>query len=500
MIAEARKRPSLTSGATIMTASRFVAVGLSYLLNVFLARHLSVPAFGLLGVVITVLMWLELVVAEGLPLWIVRVVDPDAKGPIVRGRYVAAQLGVAFLLAGALALAAPLLATVFAQTGTLAPFRLAAIDIPIFALYNLALAALLGSQSYTFEGLSTGGYALTKLVATVAFVLAGMSVIGAVLGSVTASVGGLAITLVLVAVRFRGRRWFGDAPVVPRASDGDGVPLPSLPDGGAVAGATVPATLIVSQTLALSLDLWMVKALLPAAQAGYYRGASLIAQVPFALSSGLVWGLFAAYSDARRRGDVERQRHYVSQSVRLLVAAASLWVALVVPTARALLITIGFPAAYGAGAPVLMLLTTGTAIGMVAVAVGPTLLLEGRGRAVLGTAIGLVAAEAVAAYLLIPRMGAKGAALAAGGAFAIAGVAALIALRERLAFPLASTLLRLVAPAAVVGLAAAALRPAAGPALIGWYVVASALYAGLLFVTRGLTRRDIESIREGFER
>ena len=251
--------------------------------------------------------------------------------------------------------------------------------------------------------------------------------------------------------------------------------------------------LIVSQTLALSLDLWMVKALLPAAQAGYYRGASLIAQVPFALSSGLVWGLFAAYSDARRRGDVERQRHYVSQSVRLLVAAASLWVALVVPTARALLITIGFPAAYGAGAPVLVLLTTGTAIGMVAVAVGPTLLLEGRGRAVLGTAIGLVAVEAVAAYLLIPRMGAKGAALAAGGAFAIAGVAALIALRERLAFPLASTLLRLVVPAAVVGLAA-------GPALIAWYVVASTLYAALLFVTRGLTRRDIESIREGFDR
>ena len=483
-----------------MTASRFVAVGLSYVLNVFLTRHLSAAAFGLLGVVITVLMWLELVVAEGLPLWIVRVVDPDAEGPIVRGRYVAAQLGVAFVLAAALALTAPLLARVFAQSGALAPFRLAAIDIPIFALYNLALAALLGSQSYTFEGIATGGYALTKLVATVGFVLAGLSVVGAILGSVAASVGGLALTLALVAVRFRGRRWFGDAPVVAARSDSVPAPALGLPDGGAVAGATVPATLIVTQTLALSLDLWMVKALLPASQAGYYRGASLIAQVPFAISSGLVWGLFAAYSDARRRGDTERQRHYVSQSVRLLAATAALWAALVIPTARALLMTIGYPAAYGAGAPVLMLLTTGTAIGMVAVAVGPTLLLEGRGRAVLGTAIGLVAAETVAALVLVPRIGAQGAALAAGGAFAIAGVATLLALRERLAFPLASTLLRLLAPALVVGLAALALRPQPGVVLLAWYVVASLAYVALLFATGGLTRDDIEAVREGFAR
>ena len=258
--------------------------------------------------------------------------------------------------------------------------------------------------------------------------------------------------------------------------------------------------LIVTQTLALSLDLWMVKALLPAAQAGYYRGASLIAQVPFAISSGLVWGLFAAYSDARRRGDVDRQRHYVSQSVRLLVATAALWAALVVPTARALLMTIGYPAAYGAGAPVLMLLTTGTAIGMVAVAVGPTLLLEGRGRAVLGSAIGLVALETVAALVLVPRIGAQGAALAAGGVFAIAGVATLAALRERLAFPLVSTLLRLLAPALVVGIAALAMRPAPGVALLGWYLAASLVYLALLFVSGGLTRDDVEAVREGFAR
>lgn len=499
MTAPHRTEPSLTSGTAVMTAGRVVAVGAAYGLNVFLARELGPVTFGLFGVVITVVLWLELLVAEGLPLWIVRTVDPDGAGPLVPRTQVLGQVALSVGLAVALALAAPWLARVFSEPAVVMPIRVAALDIPLFAAYNLLLAVLLGSRRFGLQTVATSGYALTKLAVTVVLVMSGLSLLGAVIGSIAASIGGLLIALLLVVRTFRGRALVGASRL---AVVEPGLPTPLVeetlaPRGGAISGSGVMALLLLTQSLALSADLWLVKAMLPAASAGYYRAASLVAQVPFALSGGMVWGLYAAYSAAYRRGDAARQRHYLSQAVRLLIAAGGLWTALVVPTAGALLTTI-FSPAYASGGPLLVTLVAGTALGLIGVALAPVLLIEGRTRQVLVAAVSLATAEIVAAAVLAPRAGAGGVALAVACAFALASTAAFIAVKDRLAFPVPATLARLVAPALVVGTLADIAAPAPGLGLFAWYGVLTAVFGILLFATRGMTFDDVRAVREGF--
>lgn len=484
-MASAKKSASLTRGSVVLTASRVVTVGIAYALNVFLARQLGPDLFGLLAVIITVLAWFELFVAEALPLWVVRVVDSDADGPLIPRSYLFAQLGLSLALAAALFVLTPLLAKLFGTPEDTMLYRVAAFDLPLFALFTLFQGVILGGRAYVLQATTDISYSLAKLTATVLLVGSGLAVMGAILGSIAASVVGATLAFALIAWRFRGRRLVGDSPAHAEHTTGD-----------AIRGSVVPAVLLLAQSLAVSADLWIVKAMLPAADAGFYRAAGLFAHVPITLSSGIVWGMYAAYSDAHRRGDTERLRHYVSQVTRLLVAAGGLWIAVIVPTASALLAFV-FSAEYATGGTVLAILGVGMGVGMLGVAMAPLLLIEGHARGVLIGVLSILGAELVAAVALTARLGSTGTAIAVTTAYLVGTVLAFAAMRRHITLRLGSTFLRLLAPAVVVGLAAWAIDPAANAWLIAWYAVFALAFAGMLFLTRALTRADIAAIKGG---
>lgn len=480
-----KKTLSLTRGSVVLTASRIVTVGLAYALNVFLARELGPELFGLLAVVITVLAWFELFVAEALPLWVVRVIDPSGDEALIPRSYLIAQLALAVMLGAALIIAAPLLARVFGQPEDTALFRIAALDLPLFALFVLLQGVTLGAGAYVTRAATEVGYSLTKLIGTVVLVGSGLAVLGAVLGSIAASAAGAVFALALVAWRFRGRKLVAS-----------GSARPSSARQGALMGSAVPAVLVLSQSLALSADLWIVKAMLPAADAGVYRAAGLFAHVPITLSSGIIWGLYAAYSDAHRREDTARMRHYVRQTTRLLVAAGGIWIAVVLPTAASLL-SVVFSARYAIGAPVLAILSVGTGVGMLGIAMAPLLLVEGKTRGVLAGVLVLLGVEIASALLMAPQFGATGVAFAVASVHIIGTVWAFSAMRWRLSLPLAGLLARSLLPAVAVALLAWAVRPGADAWLVAWYALFAIVYAALLFVSGAITKDDIEAIREG---
>lgn len=484
-MSKASKPASLTRGSVVLTASRFVTVALAYALNVFLARQLGPELFGLLAVIITVLAWFELFVAEALPLWVMRVVDPSGEGALIPRVYLYAQLGLSLVLAAVLFLAAPLLASVFGVPDQTLLFRVAALDLPLFALYVLLQGITLGGRAYVLQATADISYSVAKVGGTILFVGAGLAVLGAILGSLGASVVGAVVAFGLIKWHFRGRALVDDGSVRPQHAS-----------GGAFLGSVVPAVLVLSQSLALSADLWIVKAVLPAADAGFYRAAGLFAHVPITLSSGIVWGLYATYSDAHRNGDTARLRHYVTQATRLLVAVGGLWIAVVVPTSTALL-TFVFSADYVAGAPMLAILGVGTGVGMLGIAMAPLLLIEGHARGVLVGAVSLLTAEIAAAVYLAPRFGSTGIAVAVATVHVVGTVWAFAAMRGRLALPLAGTLLRLALPAALVAALAWFVHPAADVWLVAWYAVFTAVFAILLILTHAITRDDIDAVREG---
>jgi O-antigen/teichoic acid export membrane protein len=493
----AARPQTLTRGSFVMIATKVLVVVLAYAMNRYLSFRLGAAAFGLFGVVVTVLIWLELLVAEGLPLWVAGNVDStDGWSRLVPRRYLAAQLALSVGLMAAMVAAAPLLARAFGAPDSVPLFRVAALDIPAFAFYNLLLGLLLGSRLYGGHSASAAAYGVSKLVLTVLLVgTAGLATLGAALGNVLASWVGLAATLVVLYSAHVSRKATAEEPRVAFVSGTAEEPPPAP----VLSGSAAPASLMLLQALIFSADLWLVRALLPGSAAGFYRAASLVAQVPFTLLGGLTWGLYAAYSAAYRRGDTERCRHYVSQATRLLLVGGVLWAAVIAPTAGPLMALL-FPPEFRVGGPLLAVLSVGFVLGNVGITLAPTLLVEGRARVLLASAAGLLALEVAVAVLLAPLVGALGAAIACGGVLALGGLALLVHVRERLNYAFWTTLGRILVPGAVVA-AAAALLPVPRPVwLVLWYPVLALAFFALLWLTGGFGKDDLEAIRGGLDR
>jgi stage V sporulation protein B len=477
----------LTRGSVIMTATKVIAVITGYATNVFLARSLGPEQFGLFGAVITVLIWLELIVAEGLPLHLARTLDPDTHASdLVKRGHLIAQVGVALGLSALLVALAPLLARAFSAPSSAVLFRVAAIDIPFFALYNLFLGVLLGAQMYGGQGASTTSYNVAKLVGTVALVGSfGLAVTGAVLGSITASLVGAVVAGGMVLARMR---------TTPAAGTSPRHDAETLADS--VAGSVAPAAFMLLQAMLFSVGLWILRAEIPGDAAGHFRAASLVAIVPIELSAGITWALFSAYATAFRRGDSVKCKHYVSQTVRLLLVAIGLWTAAVATTAEPLM-TLLFSAEYAAGATDLAILGIGLGFGSLATTLAPLHLVRGKARQLIWLTAGLLVVELVATLILAPAMGDVGVALATGGTLIVAGVGTVLVNRGDIAFSLTSLVMRL-ALATTVTAGLALLVPPPSPAwLFALYPAMTLVYLAMLWLLRVVTPSDFEAFREG---
>ena len=514
--ARASTSDKLTRGSLLITATQVVTVAVAYATNVFLARRLGPDAFGLFGVIVTVMMWLEMFVAEGLPLWVARTTDSvaDLRHAVPR-HYVLAQLALSVALVAALVLSAPTLARVFGAPNSTGLFRLASVDIPIYAGYALLIGVLIGARLYRAQSASLIAYQLAKLIATVTLVgTAGLAVVGAVLGSVTASVVGLGTSAASVFAHSRRlgpATGPGSAAAAPPRADGAeeaadraamiaaGAGQPQTPMSSAsdvLGGSAASAAFVLLQTLLLAAGLWLLRAMVPGDEAGYFRAASLVGQVPIELSAGFTWALYAAYAAAFRAGDTIRCRHYLSQATRLVVTCGVAWVAIVAPTATDVTALL-FSARYQAGGPPLAALSVGLGVGLLGMVLGPTFLIRERKALLIGVSAALVVVEIVLVAVLAPRFGAFGAAIASAVSLALGGVMLLAFVTPELDFKLVPLLVRTLVPGAIVGLVAG-LVPMPGPTwLILWYPALAALFAALLWASGAVTRADLQAVREG---
>ncbi len=484
---------SLTRGSVILTSTRLVVVLVAYLLNVFLARQLGPEQYGLLGVVVTVLMWLELVVAEGLPLYIARTGGfSGGEGRAISRRYLVAQIVLSLAMAALLFALAPLLARLFEAPESLLLFRFASLDIPLFGIYSLFSAVLLGAQLFGPYGFSEVAYSFAKLGATLTFTLVlGLAALGAVLGSISASAMGILAAGLLVAWGYARHR-------IAQRDEPQELDQAAVA-GQALAGSVISVTFVLLYALLTAMGLWVLRAMDPGGDAGLYRAASLIALVPIEISAGLAVPLYAAYSNAFRREDAARCTHYITQSARLLLVAGVLWVALIAPTADSLMELV-FSRTYAQGGTLLAILVVGLTIGMFGDALAPLLLVRGKGKQLIGAVAALLVMLVGLSAVLIPRFGALGAGVASGGVLAAGGVAVLVYLRSEIASGFLGRAARVLLAGAVVALLAWLAPITATPALLGWYIALAALYAALLWVLRVVTADDLSSLYEGIRR
>jgi O-antigen/teichoic acid export membrane protein len=352
-------------------------------------------------------------------------------------------------LAGGLlfmALAAPL-AVLFGDPSLTANLRLYAVDVPLFGLAQAHANVLIARHRFRERARARALRWITRLFLIVVFVEAGLSVAGAILGCLGATLVETLAGRASVRVRLGSR--------------GVALPLSRL------WGYALPLFLSGLGLRILGLDLMVLKVLGgSASDAGLYGAALSLSIVASLLAIVVGPLLLATLVRLRAEGRPEDARRLGSDALRgcLLVvpfAAASLG-------ARVDVVRLIFGSAFAGSAPLLVpLVAASLALFVVSVAIA---ILTAAGRMGLTAFITLpMPIVAICGYVLVvPRAGALGAAYVSAGTSLLGGIASVVAARR----------------SAGVEAGWATCARAGAVSVLGWIAAASLPGSGLLVLPR----------------
>jgi O-antigen/teichoic acid export membrane protein len=472
--------PAVTPGRRILAGgfrvflaeSLIIPTGL--LTAAYLARRLGPDGYGVFTVAAAVVAWVEWSITAVFSRAAVRFVADATDWRPIGATIVSAHLALSVAAAALLwILAAPVAALL--ETPALAgPLRLFSLDIPLFCLAQAHRNILIGIGSFGERAMAAAARWISRLLLVVVLVEAGLSVEGAILGSIGASLVELAVCRWFVrpafsvqATRRIGRLWEYVAPLLLSA---------------------------IALRLYDRLDLMALSALGGTVeQAGHYGAAQNLSILPSLLALSFVPLLLATLTRAFREGDLATAGHVGRQSLRgvlLLLPLAGL-AAGAAPEIVALVFGPAFAPAAGPLPPLLF-----AAVFLVLVSVATAVLVAaGRPRLTAAITVPLPIVAALGYAAIIPRFGPRGAAVVTLACAVLAAIAMLVIVRKVCGIaPPALTLARSGLTAAGA-YAAAALWPASGATVL---LELAAITLGVLvaLVASGeVTRAELSAAR-----
>lgn len=468
------RQDSVASGAIYLLGSQFMMLAAGYAVHAFLGRTLSPATYGLFGVVMAFLTWVEVSLCGGFP-YVIRkfgAANPSRLPGIVRtalkGQFVYAMLLLSLTL-----VTAPLLAAALGEPGMTGLIRIAALDIPIFAFYFSYLGILNAKRAFRMQSMAVSLYATGKVIFILTFVIVGWGVPGALVGNIVASVIGFGVAAAAVG-RF-----------------GRGSNEPMRPLIGYAAGT---ALLGVIFTLLISIDIFCVKALMEDGnQVGYYVAAATLARAPFMLFIAISTVTLPALSNAISSNDGRLVHVYVSQSLRLhLIMLLPLTVIISASSTR--LVTLVYGHGYESAGPVLSLLMAAFMLFGLTNALYHMLVAAGQTKFPLASTAVLVMVLIGLALWMIPKYGIFGGAVAATWAAALGFAGAGVAVHRRFGSTIGlRSLLRIIAVSALIYMIAYTIQ-LSGVYLIPFYAALGLLYLLILTGIREITLEDLSRL------
>jgi len=412
-----RGATSAARGTVAMVAGQAAYFVIGYAVVVVLAREMGPALYGSYGVIMSVLVWVEQSGRHAFQTSVSRMVavEPSRGDSVLRAAvclnlFVNAGLYLGFWLAS------PWLARWFGIVDADWYFRVAAIDLPFFALYSTLQGVHQGHRRFYQLALANALYAAAKLVGVVALSRGGIEVVEALAVNVVASLAGI-----LVLARSSGLEVWPKAPW-------DAADVRRLLATGAPVGAYTVANLFDS-----ALPLWVLKAWsgqVGDAASGLYVAASNVAVVPSISISVLGMVLLPAVARAVSRGEKPLVRRYIRQAMRLFFLVYVPACLLIVQHAE-LLMTWIYSERYSDGGALLAVLVVAAGFRAIQAILAWTVIAAGGAVSLAGMMSATAAITGVLSVVLVDSIGAIGAATAscATSAFA-AGLAAAILYRR----------------------------------------------------------------------
>jgi O-antigen/teichoic acid export membrane protein len=468
---------SAEKGSLYFFLARIVFFATGYLLYFILGRFLLTPEqFGVFGVVLGLIGLTDVVLIHGIVRAVSRFVA--ARNDLAETiKYKALRLQLAF--SGVVFLvyffSAPFLAAAFNDPEMVLFIQVSAVSILLHPAFSVIRGYLNGLRRFKLETSLASFSRVMRLAMPILFAFLGFSLLGAFIGLAA----GMAVSLA-VAVAFTG---------IPKKAAGQDFPSREL----ALFAVPVIGFSFV-QSFLMQVDLFFVKALLPAAElAGHYTAAATLGRLPNEVIATVTLVLFPVMSAAAFKKRLKKAAFYVSQSIRYSAIFA-------IPSAVALSVTAGqaitlfYGKKYEPGAGPLGILSVAYLFFTFFVLSTTLLIASGRPKKALAVGVTAFAADVLLNALLVPLMGMEGAALASGVSFALGAVlAGLLVSVEYRTFPFKS-----VAKSAAATLPVAialALYPMQGIALVAEYVAAGLLYLGLLYALGEVRENDIALVK-----
>lgn len=438
-----------------------------------LARKLGAASYGVYGVIVSQLLWLEIVVSAGIPGATAKLIaDGHHDAGQVERSARALLMGLAILFFGLCWLLAPHVAGLMRIPDGAALFRLAALDVPLTAIYASYEGILYGRRRFGALAVAVAALGLLRVAGAVTLIAFGFTV-ARMLGVIVLSTLIVSIGLAL-SCRFKGLR---AEPAVVREL--------------ATTASPMAIYLILSQVL-VNLDLWSLKSLWQGAGEviGEYVASVNLARTLTLIPSVQGGVLFASVAWATAAADRHRVQRHIQEAIRFaLIVATGAFV--IIGANGSSILTLLFSAVYANGDRFLGLLLAGFGLYALLDVFCCALMAAGRPWVVAKTLLALVPAVWLGNVLLIPWLGPIGAATSMVCGLALgATITGVLAHRCFGRTFRSSTLLRVLAAGVVTATVSAAID-LRGSAVLTKVAMLSVVYLLVLSVLRELTWKDL---------
>ena len=361
-----------------------------YVITVILARGLGPAAYGVFGVIMSLLLWIEVVGDLGIQRATIKLI-PEASDPgSVAQTASALLLLVSVILFAACWVLAPMVASALDIDDGARLFRIAVLDLPFNGLYLAYQGILQGHRQFGTMTITLILYSVVKLGGVAALLIIGLSVEAALIVNVLATVGALCYLFTRDRVR---------------------IGFPSRPLAIAMMRVAAPLSVfVVTMQFVLSAHLWALKRLATDdAVIGFYAAAFNLARLPTVVPFVLTGVVLASISLALARQDVALARRYIQAAIRFILVVLLPVCALGAIDAAPIMAFV-FSDSYAEGGPFLALLLITFGLFALFDTTLHALIAAGQYYKVTGTLVALVPVALLLNGWLIPANGAVGAA------------------------------------------------------------------------------------------
>jgi O-antigen/teichoic acid export membrane protein len=297
----------IARGTAQNVLSRGCFFAFAYVASIILARGLGPAEYGVYGLIMSVLLWVEQISKFTIPPAAAILIPRETHNSRALEQTALFLNSVLFItLFVLLWFAAPLVADLFDLHDGTYLLRIAALDLPFFGMYFVYRGVLQGHRDFLSISIAELLYSFTKLAGIAILMVLWLSVPGALVVNVLASVGALLFVLSRISIKLTAPAQNFIRPVIRFA----------LPLG---------LYMLALQTIG-SLDLWFLKALNPSKQAstiGIYVAARNVAVAPGVVLMVISDVLLPSLSKALAQKDTVLSRHYLQSGVRFLCIVVS---------------------------------------------------------------------------------------------------------------------------------------------------------------------------------